>query len=400
MLSQQTMDIVKSTVPLLEQAGTAVTDHFYKRMFAQHPELMNIFNMSNQVSGAQQFALFAAVAAYAKNIDNLVALEGIVARVAHKHASMYIQPEHYPIVGDNLIATLKELAPDAFTPEVEAAWREAYQFLADIFINYEENLYQQSEQKIGGWRGARAFIIDDKIKESDLVTSFVLRPEDGKAVADYQAGQFLGVKVQPERHDYSEIRQYSLSSRPNGRTYHISIKREQAPKAGIVSNLFHDSLQVGDRIEAFPPAGAFYLNSITTPHPVVLISAGVGITPMLSMLESLQDTAPQKDTWFLHACEHETQHSFKDQVATIADSNPHVHSHTWYRQGNEPQTAANIHTGLMVLSDLKEVLPLTEGHFYVCGPAPFMASVRNQLLALSVPAGHIFYEIFGPHKDL
>lgn len=400
MLSQQTIDIVKSTVPILENAGTTITDHFYKSMFTQHPELMNIFNMSNQVSGAQQFALFAAVAAYAKNIDNLTALDAIIARVAHKHASMYIKPEHYPIVGNHLIATLKELAPEQFTPEVEAAWQEAYRFLADIFIHYEENLYEQSEQKVGGWRGARSFIIENKIKESDLVTSFVLRPEDGQAVADYQAGQFLGIKVKPDHHDYEEIRQYSLSDRPNGRTYRISVKRESSPKNGIVSNLFHDMLQVGDRIEAFPPAGAFYLNNITNPNPVVLISAGVGITPMLSMLESLQDAAPQKETWFLHACENKAQHSFKQRVTSITSNNPQVHSHTWYRQDHETQTAANIHTGLMVISKLKSALPLTDGHFYVCGPTPFMAAVRSQLLDLSVPAGHIFYEIFGPHKDL
>ena len=402
MLSQHTMDIVKSTVPILEKAGTDITDHFYKKMFKQNPELMNIFNMSNQVTGAQQFALFSAVAAYAKHIDDLEALDDIIARVAHKHASLYVQPEHYPIVGANLLATLKELSPEQFTPEVEQAWREAYQFLADLFIHYEENLYQLSEEKVGGWRGARPFIISEKIQESDLVTSFVLRPEDGKAVADYRAGQFLGIKVKPAHHDYEQIRQYSLSDCPNGQTYRISIKREQTPKAGIVSNLFHDVLHVGDRVEAFPPAGAFYLNSVATDHAVVLISAGVGITPMLSMLELLQAATPDKETFFLHACENKTQHSFDARIAKIATNNPHVHTHTWYRQNEEKTTdiRLGLHSGLMVLDDIQEKLPLSNGHFYICGPTPFMASIRHQLMALAVPAGHIFYEVFGPHKDL
>ena len=189
MLSDKTIEIVKSTVPLLAQAGTAVTDHFYKRMFSHNPELKNIFNMANQDTGRQQFALFNALAAYAQNIDNLGVLKEALARINHKHTSLNILPEHYPIVGAHLIGTLKELIPAQFTPDVEYAWREAYALLADICITEEAALYEHSKNTIGGWAGTRQFKITNKQHESELVTSFTLTPVDGKAVITHKPGQ-------------------------------------------------------------------------------------------------------------------------------------------------------------------------------------------------------------------
>ena len=116
MLSEKTIEIVKSTAPLLAEAGTVVTDHFYKRMFSHNPELKHIFNMTNQETGRQQFALFNALAAYAQNIDNLAVLKEALARINHKHTSLNILPEHYPIVGAHLIGTLKESLSDANDP--------------------------------------------------------------------------------------------------------------------------------------------------------------------------------------------------------------------------------------------------------------------------------------------
>lgn len=146
MLNNNHIEIIKSTIPLLESAGPALTQHFYQRMFSHNPELKDIFNMTHQKTGRQSVALFEAVAAYAKNIENLAALTTAVERIAHKHTSFNIKAEHYQIVGHHLIETLRELAPDAFTKEVEEAWTEAYLFLAQIFIDREEELYQLREK--------------------------------------------------------------------------------------------------------------------------------------------------------------------------------------------------------------------------------------------------------------
>ncbi|MEI8651637.1 NO-inducible flavohemoprotein [Pseudoalteromonas sp. Hal273] len=393
MLSDKTIEIVKSTVPLLAQAGTVVTDHFYKRLFSHNPELKNIFNMANQDTGRQQFALFNALAAYAQNIDNLAVLKEALTRINHKHTSMNILPEHYPIVGAHLIGTLKELLPEQFTPDVEYAWFEAYGVLADICITEEAALYEHSKNKHGGWAGTRQFEITNKQAESELVTSFTLTPVDGEAVITHKPGQYLGIKVKPEGAEYEEIRQYSISQKSNAKNYRISVKKELQPKPGMVSNYLH-SLEQGTIVELYPPAGDFFLRNNTS--PVVLISAGVGQTPMLAMLETLLSDNSNQEIMYLHACENTQQHSFSKYLYDLTAQNNHLKTITWFNQATE---GADF-TGLMNLNAVQAQLPLSNGDFYLCGPAGFMAFIKKQLLELGVKNEQIHYEVFGPHEDL
>ena len=393
MLSDKTIEIVKSTVPLLAQAGTVVTDHFYKRLFSHNPELKNIFNMANQDTGRQQFALFNALAAYAQNIDNLAVLKEALTRINHKHTSLNILPEHYPIVGAHLIGTLKELLPEQFTPYVEYAWREAYGVLADICITEEAALYEHSKNKHGGWAGTRQFEITNKQAESELVTSFTLTPVDGEAVITHKPGQYLGIKVKPEGAEYEEIRQYSISQKSNAKNYRISVKKELQPKPGMVSNYLH-SLEQGTIVELYPPAGDFFLRNNTS--PVVLISAGVGQTPMLAMLETLLSDNSNQEIMYLHACENTQQHSFSKYLYDLTAQNNRLKTITWFNQATE---GADF-TGLMNLNAVQAQLPLSNGDFYLCGPAGFMAFIKNQLLELGVKNEQIHYEVFGPHEDL
>ncbi|QQM64163.1 NO-inducible flavohemoprotein [Pseudoalteromonas sp. LC2018020214] len=393
MLSDKTIEIVKSTVPLLAQAGTVVTDHFYKRLFSHNPELKNIFNMANQDTGRQQFALFNALAAYAQNIDNLAVLKEALTRINHKHTSLNILPEHYPIVGAHLIGTLKELLPEQFTPDVEYAWREAYGVLADICITEEAALYEHSKNKHGGWAGTRQFEITNKQAESELVTSFTLTPVDGEAVITHKPGQYLGIKVKPEGAEYEEIRQYSISQKSNAKNYRISVKKELQPKPGMVSNYLH-SLEQGTIVELYPPAGDFFLRNNTS--PVVLISAGVGQTPMLAMLETLLSDNSNQEIMYLHACENTQQHSFSKYLYDLTAQNNRLKTITWFNQATE---GADF-TGLMNLNAVQAQLPLSNGDFYLCGPAGFMAFIKNQLLELGVKNEQIHYEVFGPHEDL
>jgi nitric oxide dioxygenase len=396
MLSAQTIATVKSTIPLLESAGVAITDHFYQRMFRHNPELKNIFNMANQANGRQQFALFSAIAAYAKNIDNLSVLSELVERVAHKHTSFFIQPQHYDIVGHHLIETLRELAPQDFTPEVEQAWTEAYGALANIFIHREDTLYKQTEQAEGGWLGPRQFTVLSKTAESALVTSFVLAPIDGKPVVSYQPGQYLGIKVQPKHCDYVEMRQYSLSDKPNSATYRISVKRQGGDVNGLVSNHLHEHVEQGDHISVLPPAGDFFLQNANI--PTVLISAGVGLTPMMSMLEALVDSAQLAPITFLHACEDPAQHSFGERVEQLKQTSGKLTNFTWYMHGADSEK--DTFGGLMELKNVSAQLPLADGHFYICGPTGFMKFIKGQLLGLGVSETQIHYEVFGPHSDL
>ncbi|WP_162048329.1 NO-inducible flavohemoprotein [Vibrio taketomensis] len=390
MLNEQHIAVIKSTIPLLESAGPALTQYFYQRMFSHNPELKDIFNMTHQRTGRQGVALFEAVAAYAKNIENLAALSQAVERIAHKHTSFNIQPEHYQIVGHHLIETLRELAPEAFTPEVEEAWTAAYLFLAQIFIDREEALYQLNASMNGGWRGTRDFVVANKIQESQFVTSFELAPADGKPVVGYKPGQYLGIEVKPTNSENVEIRQYSLSQAPNGNHYRISVKRELLQKGdesfqGKVSNYLHDQSQVGDVIKVYPPAGDFFYQA--TDNPVVLIAAGVGATPIQAMAQTLaaQDKA---NVNYLYACETETQHTFASETQEMVDTHGWKHQ-VWYRDQQ----------GIMDLKAIEE-LPMVDGEFYLCGPLGFMEHVVSQLDELGVARERVHYEVFGPHASL
>lgn len=392
MLNEQHIRLVKSTIPLLESAGPAITAHFYQRMFSHNPELQNIFNMSNQKTGRQGIALFEAVAAYAKNIDNLSALSQAVERIAHKHTSFSIQAPQYAIVGHHLIETLRELAADAFTKEIEEAWTEAYEFLAGIFIKRERELYEASAQGAGGWTGARNFIVKEKNKESALVTSFIFEPEDKGTVLGYSPGQYLGLELTPDTSDYTEIRQYSLSGKSNNENYRISVKREVGEFSGIVSNYLHDKVNVGDIVKVHAPAGDFYFQD--KQKPVVLISAGVGITPMQSMLESLHASQYASPVLYLHACRNQDEHSFADRTSDIVKENNWSQT-VWYEAGETTQE--QIKSGFMNLSEVK--IPTSDGDFYLCGPVAFMKFIKSQLLEMGVPEDRIHYEVFGPHSD-
>lgn len=397
MLDSHTITIIKSTIPLLESAGPALTQYFYDRMFKHNPELKDVFNLAHQHSGGQPVALFNAIAAYAKNIDNLGALGTAVERIAHKHTGFLIQPEQYAIVGGHLLATLKELGGEAVTDEVLTAWADAYQFLANIFINREAQIYQENAQQDGGWSGAREFIIREKKAESSEIVSFILAPADGQAVKDFIPGQYLSIKLQHPKLAFDEIRQYSLSDAPNGRHYRISVKRELN---GQVSNLLHDVLQVGDKLSVMPPAGDFTLTA-KAETPIVLISAGVGQTPMMSMLNHLlMQKHPGVVTW-LHACEHGEVHGFKTAINDKLTQHANLTSYVWYREPTKTDVLGQDYDfeGTMNLTLIADKI-VSDAHFYFCGPIGFMASIKQQLLVLGVPSEQMHYEVFGPHAEL
>ncbi|WKY60543.1 NO-inducible flavohemoprotein [Vibrio sp. SNU_ST1] len=397
MLNNLHINIIKSTIPLLESAGPALTQHFYQRMFTHNPELKDIFNMTHQRTGRQGVALFEAIAAYAKNIDNLAALTTAVERIAQKHTSFNIQPDHYQIVGHHLIETLRELATAAFTSEVEEAWTEAYLFLAKVFIDREADLYLQRKHAVGGWEAARTFVIADKIEESALVTSFILQPKDGGDVLDYTPGQYIGIEVHPEGAEYKEMRQYSLSDKPNGKYYRISVKREGHGQEtqGVVSNHLHDDASIGQEVNLYAPAGDFMYQERN--KPVTLISAGVGVTPMQSMLEFLSGEQKNEPVLYLHACEDVGQHSFTTRVKDIV-ADKGWEAKTWYMNKGTLE-CENTYEGPMDLAPLSNTQSFLESDFYICGPVGFMKYIVEQLDALKVDRSRVHYEVFGPHAD-
>lgn len=211
LLKPETINIIKSTVPVLEIHGEAVTKRFYERLFKAHPELLNIFNHANQKKGRQQAALANAVYAAAANIDNLSAIIPVVKQIGHKHRSLGVKAEHYPIVGENLLAAMKDVLGDAATPEILGAWKEAYGVIADAFISVEDEMYQEAENQPGGWRDFKPMRVERKVKESEVITSFYLTADDSTSLPAYESGQYISVRVKIPGEEYTHTRQYSLS---------------------------------------------------------------------------------------------------------------------------------------------------------------------------------------------
>ena len=187
-------------------------------------------------------------------------------RISHKHASLGVQPGQYPVVGEHLLAAIQEELGEAATPEIVRAWAEAYEVLAASLIGLEDELYREAAAQPGGWTGWRDFVVRHKQPESTVITSFLLEPRDGQPVADFHPGQYVSLRVHVPQLGLQQIRQYSLSDAPNGRSYRISVKRESgsgaADTAGYVSLVLHDHIGEGDVVQLSAPSGDFYIETV------------------------------------------------------------------------------------------------------------------------------------------
>ncbi|WP_313222484.1 NO-inducible flavohemoprotein [Stutzerimonas nitrititolerans] len=391
MLCAEQRALIKATVPLLESGGEALTAHFYRLMLSEHPEVRPLFNQAHQASGDQSRALANGVLMYAKHIDQLERLGGLVSQIVNKHVALQVLPEHYPIVGSCLLRAIREvLGSEVATDEVIAAWAAAYQQLADILIGTEERIYSATEEAPGGWRGARRFHIARKVSESAEITSFYLQPEDGGTVLAHKPGQYIGLRLVI---DGQEVRRnYSLSAASNGSGYRISVKRENG---GLVSNALH-AMSEGDTLELFAPAGDFTLEP--SDKPLVLISGGVGITPTLAMLEEALRTS--RPVHFIHCARNAGVHAFRNAVDALAERHGQLKRFYCYEehQGDGAQPDG---IGLLTEERLASWLPRERDvDAYFLGPKPFMAAIRRQLKALGVPEQQTRYEFFGPAAAL
>ncbi|MDQ0918862.1 NO-inducible flavohemoprotein [Paenibacillus sp. V4I5] len=404
MLTEQTIRVIKSTVPVLEVHGVTITKRFYDRLFTAHPELLNLFNHANQKQGRQQTALANAVYAAALHIDRLEAILPAVKQIAHKHRSLGVKAEHYPIVGQHLLAAIKEVLGDAATDEILQAWAEAYGVIADAFISIEAEMYDTSAQQPGGWKDFRPFRVERKNKESDVITSFYLAPQDGGALAAFEPGQYVSIRIQIPGEDHTHIRQYSLSHAPGEIYYRISVKREDhnpAIPAGKASVYLHNQMQEGDVLWLSAPAGDFTLDQKDT-RPVVLISGGVGLTPMVSMLHSLATTSPNRQVTFIHAAQNGQHHALRREMEELAKQQPQVTVAWCYEQPTEADAAEQAFhkKGYIDLPWIQSVVPTVEASFYFCGPVPFMKAVNQALREWGVPDSDRHYEFFGPAGTL
>ena len=262
-------------------------------------------------------------------------------------------------------------------------------------ISIETEMYQKTINKKGGWKGWRTFIISKIVKESDEINSFYLRPEDNKEIADFYPGQYISVSTFIPELGHKQPRQYSLSSYSNTEYYRISVKKEISQNTtpdGIVSNALHNKKE-GDVIEVSAPAGVFFADP-KSKNPLVLVSGGVGLTPMMSMVETNKNSLQKNRTVWIHSCRNENVHAFKDTIEELNNENEWLTSFVFYE--TLPESETNAIEGRIDLHQIKEEILIEDAKYYICGPAIFIKVQYQSLVALGVNRENILYEEFGP----
>lgn len=257
------------------------------------------------------------------------------------------------------------------------------------------------------WRGWRNFVVDRKVAESAEITSFYLKPQDGNPLPAFLPGQFLTIQLNIPDQPRPVIRTYSLSAyAPNPTDYRLSIKREGPPKGqdvppGVASNFMHNHIQVGAVIPAKPPAGRFFLD-VARERPAVLLSNGVGITPMIAMAEAVVAANPERSVWFVHGARDGSFHAFREAVRAIAPANPNFHVHYRYSRPRPEDDGHYDSTGYVDTALVQTVVApqlqarhgSTDAEYFLCGSPSFMDSLRAGLGEWGVPAEQVYFESF------
>ncbi|MEU0612906.1 globin domain-containing protein [Streptomyces albogriseolus] len=395
MLSAESAAVVRATLPAVAGALDEITTRFYGAMFRDRPELLDgMFNRGNQASGAQRRALAGSIAGFATALldDPDTRPDTLLDRIAHKHAAVGVTDDQYTIVHKYLFGAIAEVLGDAVTPEVAAAWDEVYWLMAGALISREARLYQDAGVEPG--RVWRQWSVVERRTETPDVVSFVLRPADGRPAPEARAGQYVSVRaLMPD--GIHQLRQYSLSSDPGGELRRITVKRvagtDGAPD-GEVSRLLHERIREGDELTLSAPFGDVFLDDpADATTPVVLVSAGIGGTPMTSILARLAALGSPRPVLVLHADRSAADHALRDETRELVGRLPDARAVFWYERPGPGEVDAR--EGLMSLDGIE--LP-QDASVFLCGPLPFMRDVRGQLLRAGVPARHIRYEVFGP----
>ncbi|MFE7095561.1 globin domain-containing protein [Streptomyces erythrochromogenes] len=391
MLSEKSTATVRATLPAVGAAIGDITELFYAKLFAAHPELLrDLFNRGNQNAGLQKQALAGSIAAFATHLVEHpdTRPDVMLGRIAHKHASLGVTREQYAVVHRHLFEAIAEILGEAVTPDVARAWDDVYWLMANALAAIEERLY--AGHRIAAGDVWREWTVTGRSEETADCATFRIAPADGATAPAHLPGQYVSVQVElPD--GARQIRQYSLSSAPGSAVRAITVKRVHGPAAagpdGEVSNHLHAHVRPGHTLRVSAPYGDLVLED--SGAPVLLASAGIGCTPMLSMLEHLAETGHSAPVTVLHADRSPADHPLRADHRALTHKLADASARFWYEEEAEPGDG----TGLMDLSDVP-VAPGTRA--YLCGPLPFMRSVREQLIAKGVPAADIHYEVFGP----
>lgn len=375
MLSEREKDVVKETVPVLQDKGVEVTSNFYARMFKQHPELKNMFNQTNQQRGLQSTALAQSVLAAAVNIDHLEAILPVVKEIAYKHCALQVPPAGYDIVGENLIAAIKDVVGLEDDHEIIKTWKKAYQEIADIFISVEKDIYTEML-----WDGFQPFKVETIEQVSSDIKAFTVSSNEYD-LSQFVPGQYITVDVGSEKMPYRAKRHYSIVK---GDQNHLTfaVKRDVTTEhEGEVSTILHDEYQEGDNINLTAPVGPFHV--VEKSNKQLFLGSGIGVTPLVSMFnEVVNDNGEAR---FIQVTNDTNDAPFSSLLTSIANKNA--------------QATYDLHdkntNGYIGSEQLKQWID-DDTEIYVCGGKSFIQSMIKSLKELNVDESKIHYETFIP----
>lgn len=260
-----------------------------------------------------------------------------------------------------------------------------------------------ANHSVAPWNGYRKFRIIKKVKETESITSFYLTPNDKKPLPEFLPGQYLTFQLKIPGHAKPVNRCYSLSDSPNHPDqYRVTIKRVGPPRdnpeapPGLGSSFFHDSLNENSIVDVKTPGGHFFLD-MKNNTPVVLLAGGVGITPLLSMLNAIVELGIKRETWFFLGVPDKKEHVMKEHLEAVANENENVRLNVCYsRPGPSDVEGQDYHHKERVSVDLlKRVLPSNNYDFFICAPPAMIKALREDLAAWGVPKDKIHFEAFG-----
>jgi uncharacterized protein len=261
----------------------------------------------------------------------------------------------------------------------------------------------RATKAIPDWNGWRPFRVAAVVDEARDVKSFYFMPLDGQPLAAFAPGQYITFRLQLPEGNAPLVRCYSLSDRSRQDYYRATVKRIAAPagraevRPGRGSSFFHDYVCVGDKIDIRAPAGTFFIDPSST-MPIVLVGAGIGITPLVSMLEAALHAGRGREIYALFGFRNGLEHPFKQRLEKLAAQHAELHLQVSYSmpRGADVLHKDYAHRGRLTIERIREVLPSNNFQFYVCGPGRMMESLVPALKAWGVPASHVHFEAFGP----
>ena len=380
MLSEKDKDIIKQTVPVLQERGEEITSFFYNRMFNEHPELRNMFNQTNQKKGLQSTALAQTVLAAAANIEKLGAIMPVVKEIAYKHCALQVPESGYKIVGENLIAAIMHVLDLKEEDPIIQAWINAYWEIADVFIQVEKEMYAEML-----WDGFQPFSITNIENVASDIKAFTVS-SDKYDLSNFEAGQYITVDVSSEKLPYRAKRHYSIVGGDED-TLTFAVKRDVSEdNEGEVSTILHDEFKVGDDINLSAPVGAFRLHN--TDKDQLLLASGIGVTPLVSMFEkAIEVDAPSIQ--FIHNVKDINDVPFAQRLSNDAEENDHASYEVHDREAD----------GYITKEHLKQYIS-KDTEVYVCGGISFLKSIVNELYELGLDKSQIHFETFIPRLSV